>query len=188
MSLTQIWVKKTVFVQAVVRLSPKSFPVNLIFLEGMVRKLNMSEENPMVNVDIEELLPHRNGMKLIDSIIEVDKEGAVSKATVTGKWPLIEGDSINSIVLIELVAQTAGICLGWEEHKKKGGHIKGKGWLAGVKEALFYCESIPLDSQIMTEVKRVFDFENYHEVLGMIKVDGELVGKVSVQIVKLVPE
>jgi hypothetical protein len=40
----------------------------------------------------------------------------------------------------------------------------------------------------MTEVRRVFDFENYHEVLGMIKVDGDLVGKVSVQIVKLVPE
>jgi len=147
----------------------------------------MSGENPMVTVDIEELLPHRNGMKLIDSIIEVDKEGAVSKATVTGKWPLVEGDSINPIVLIELVAQTAGICIGWEEHKKKGKNTEGKGWLAGVKEALFYCERIPLGSQIMTEVRRVFDFENYHEILGMIKVDGELVGKVSVQIVKSVP-
>ncbi len=153
----------------------------------MAHNLSMPGENPMVTVDIEELLPHRNGMKLIDSIIEVDKEGAVSKATVTEKWPLIEGGSINPIVLIELVAQTAGICIGWEEHKKKGGNIKGKGWLAGVKEARFYCESIPLDSQIMTEVRRVFDFENYHEILGMIRVDGELVGKVSVQIVKSVP-
>jgi predicted hotdog family 3-hydroxylacyl-ACP dehydratase len=90
--------------------------------------------------------------------------------------------------LIELVAQTAGICIGWEEHKKKGKNTKGKGWLAGVKEALFYRERIPLGSQIMTEVRRVFDFENYHEVLGMIKADGDLVGKVSVQIVKLVPK
>ena len=141
----------------------------------------------MVSVDIEELLPHRNGMKLIDSIIEVNKEGAVSESTVTEKWPLFEGDSINPIVLIELVAQTAGICLGWEELMKKGNNTEGKGWLAGVKEALFYCERIPLDSQIMTDVKRVFDFENYHEILGMIRVAGELVGKVSVQIVKSVP-
>jgi len=141
----------------------------------------------MVTVDIEELLPHRNGMKLIDSIIEVNKEGAVSESTVTEKWPLIEGDSINPIVLIELVAQTAGICIGWEKLKKKGKNTGGKGWLAGVKEALFYWERIPLGSQIITDVRKVFDFENYHEILGMIKVDGELVGKVSVQIVKSVP-
>ena len=38
-----------------------------------------------------------------------------------------------------------------------------------------------------TFTEKVFDFENYHEILGMIKVDGELVGKVSVQIVKSVP-
>lgn len=142
----------------------------------------------MVTVDIEELLPHRNGMKLIDSIIEVNKEGAVSESTVTEKWPLIEGDSINPIVLIELVAQTAGICIGWEELKKKGGNLEGKGWLAGVKEALFYWERIPLGSQIITDVRKVFDFENYHEILGMVSVGGDLVGKVSVQIVKSVPE
>ena len=141
----------------------------------------------MVSIDIEELLPHRNGMKLIDSIIEVNKEGAVSESTVTEKWPLIEGDSINPIVLIELVAQTAGICLGWEELKKKGKNTEGKGWVAGVKEALFFGETIPLDSQIVTAVKRVFDFENYHEIVGMIRVGGELVGKVRVQIVKSVP-
>ena len=41
----------------------------------------------MVAVDIEALLPHRNGVKLIDSIIEVNKEGAVSESTVTEKWP-----------------------------------------------------------------------------------------------------
>ncbi len=55
-----------------------------------------------------------------------------------------------------------------------------------MKEALFYCETIPLGSQIITDVRKVFDFENYHEILGMIRVDGELVGKVSVQIVKSV--
>lgn len=141
----------------------------------------------MVTVDIEELLPHRNGMKLIDSIIEVNEEGAVSESTVTEKWPLIEGDSINPIVLIELVAQTAGICIGWEELKKKRKNTEGEGWLAGVKEALFYWERIPLGSQIITEVKRVFDFENYHEISGMVNVGGDLVGKVSVQVVKSVP-
>ena len=141
----------------------------------------------MVSVDIEELLPHRNGMKLIDSIIEVNKEGAVSESTVTEKWPLIEGDSINPIVLIELVAQTGGICLGWEEFKKKGKNTEGTGWLAGVKEARFYRKTIPLGSQIITDVRKVFDFENYHEISGMIRVGGDLVGKVSVQIVKSVP-
>ena len=141
----------------------------------------------MATVEIEKLLPHRNGMKLIDRIVEVNEASAVTESTVTEKWPLIEGGSMNPIILIELVAQTAGICLGWEELKKKGKNTEGKGWLAGVKEALFYWERIPLRSRIMTEVKRVFDFENYHEISGMIRVGGDLVGKVSVQIVKSIP-
>ena len=147
----------------------------------------MKNERISAEVNIEELLPHRNGMKLIDSIIEVNEEGAVSESTVTEKWPLIEGDSINPIILIELVAQTAGICIGWEELKKKGKNKGGKGWLAGVKEARFYRDTIPLGSQIITDVRKVFDFENYHEISGVIRVGGDLVGEVSVQIVKSVP-
>jgi len=71
--------------------------------------------------------------------------------------------------------------------QEKGEEYRGEGWLAGVKETRFYRDTIPLGSQIITDVRKVFDFENYHEISGVIRVGGDLVGEVSVQIVKSVP-
>ncbi|RLC00730.1 MAG: hypothetical protein DRI57_31950, partial [Deltaproteobacteria bacterium] len=62
----------------------------------------------MIMIDIEELIPHRDRMKLIDRIIEVDDETALTESVVTREWPLYDGNSVNSIILIELAAQTAG--------------------------------------------------------------------------------
>ena len=138
----------------------------------------------MVDINIEELIPHRDRMKLIDEVIEVDDETAVTGSTVTENWPLFEEDSVDPIVLIELVAQTAGISLGWTELKTKGINPEGKGWLVGIKEATFYLEKIPLNSRIVTNSRKVFDFDNYNEVLGITRINGEIAGKVTVQVVQ----
>ena len=138
----------------------------------------------MVDINIEELIPHRDRMKLIDEVIEVDEQTAVTRSTVTEYWPLFEEDSVDPIVLIELVAQTAGVSIGWTELKKKGGNPEGKGWLVGIKEAAFYLERIPLNSRIITDSRKVFDFDNYKEILGITKINGEIAGKVTVQVVQ----
>jgi predicted hotdog family 3-hydroxylacyl-ACP dehydratase len=39
--------------------------------------------------DIENLIPHRERLKLIDSIVSVDQEHAVTRATVKENWPLL---------------------------------------------------------------------------------------------------
>ena len=61
----------------------------------------------------EDFLPHRDRMRLIDEIIDVNEKSAVTQATVTDQWPFFSGESVNSLVLIELVAQTAGISNCW---------------------------------------------------------------------------
>ena len=138
----------------------------------------------MVDINIEELIPHRDRMKLVDEVIEVNEQTAVTQSTVTENWPLFEEDYVNPIVLIELVAQTAGISLGWTEKKNKGIDPEGKGWLVGIKEAAFYLERIPLNSQIITDSKKVFDFDNYKEIRGIARIKGEIAGKVTVQVVQ----
>jgi len=84
--------------------------------------------------DIENLIPHRERLKLIDTIISVDQEHAVTRATVKESWPLFSVDAVSTIVLIELAAQTAGICIGWNEKMKTSGP-KGEvaGWLESRK-------------------------------------------------------
>ena len=90
------------------------------------------------NIGIEDLLPHRGRMLLIDEIIEVDDKKAVTGATVTELWPLFDGKAVSSLILIELVAQTAGIVNGWVRIEKKGKNSKKEGWLVGIKQSRFF--------------------------------------------------
>ncbi len=41
----------------------------------------------MLNIDIEELIPHRGRMKLVDEIVEADDKLAVTLSRVTDRWP-----------------------------------------------------------------------------------------------------
>ena len=93
--------------------------------------------------DIEDLIPHRERLKLIDTITFVDQEHAVTRATVKESWPLYSGDAVSAIVLIELAAQTAGVCIGWNEKMKTSGPKgEARGWLVGIKKAHFYNDKI----------------------------------------------
>ncbi len=97
--------------------------------------------NP-AGIRIEDLLPQRDRMLLIDEIIAVDDERAVTAATVTDQWPFYDANGVNPIVLIELVAQTAGVSNGWFRIKQRGKDSEKKGWLVGIKQSRFFVEAI----------------------------------------------
>jgi len=144
----------------------------------------MRNERTTTDVNIEELIPHRGRMKLIDDIVRVDKETAVTESIVKRDWPLFEGDSVSPLVLIELAAQTAGVSMGWEESILKGKDIEGRlGWLVGVKEARFYLDRIPINSRIRVSARKDFCFENYYEVVGIAEIGPKIVAEVRLQIV-----
>ena len=132
---------------------------------------------------VERLIPHRGRMRLVDEIISVDEKTAVTASTVTESWPMVERGAVNCIVLVELVAQTAGICLGWKERRKKD-DPDGTGWIVGVKEARFHCSEIPLNSRIFTASERVFQVELYSEIAGTARVGDEILAEVKLQVVQ----
>jgi predicted hotdog family 3-hydroxylacyl-ACP dehydratase len=133
---------------------------------------------------VESLIPHRNRMRLVDEIVAVDEKKAVTVATVTENWPMVEAGSANCLVLVELVAQTAGVCLGWRERQKKGGDLEGTGWIVGVKEAVFHCSELPLNSRITTESRRVFQMEFYTEIEGTTRMGDEILAEIKLQVVQ----
>ena len=133
--------------------------------------------------DIEDLIPHRERLKLIDTITFVDQEHAVTRATVKESWPLLSGDAVSAIVLIELAAQTAGVCIGWNQKMKSDGpRGEAKGWLVGIKNARFYVNTIPLDSCITTRSENRLVIENYKEIAASASIGEKLVGEISLQI------
>ena len=138
----------------------------------------------MVNINIEDLIPHRGRMKLVDQIIEVDEAAAVTLSTVTDKWPLIQNDFVNPLVLIEIVAQTSAVSIGWKKLKEDGNNAGGKGWLVGLKAAEFFVDRIPLNTNIKTQTKINFSLDNYTEILGISKIGSDLVGEIVLQVLR----
>ena len=134
--------------------------------------------------DVESLIPHRGRMRLVDEIISVDEKTAVTASTVTESWPMVCGGAVNCIVLVELVAQTAGISLGWKERRKKEEDLDGTGWIVGVKKAVFHRSEIPLYSRIITASERVLQVELYSEIAGTARVGDETLAEVQLQVVQ----
>jgi len=138
----------------------------------------------MTIVDVESLIPHRSRMKLVDEIIAVNEKTAVTASTVTENWPMVEEGAANCLVLVELVAQTAGVCLGWRERQISDGDLEGTGWIVGVKEAVFHCREIPLNSRIITQSERVFQVELYSEIEGTVHMGDKTLAEIKLQVVQ----
>jgi predicted hotdog family 3-hydroxylacyl-ACP dehydratase len=132
----------------------------------------------------EDFLPHRDRMKLIDEIIDVNEKSAVTQATVTDQWPFFSDGSVNSLVLIELVAQTAGISNCWEGIRKHGEDFVTKGWLVGIKKSQFHIHTIALNTLITTRTENQFIFENFIEILGTVEIESKRVAEIWLQLVQ----
>ena len=136
------------------------------------------------DIKIEDLLPHRGQMLLIDEILEVDHNTAVTCATVTDRWPFFNGNGVNSLVLIEVVAQTAGINNGWVRIQKHGQDSEKKGWLVGIKQSRFFVHTLDLNARIITRTENQFEFDGYRQILGTARIGPKVVGEVALQVIQ----
>lgn len=134
------------------------------------------------DLPIESLIPHRDRMKLIETIVSVDREKAVSMATVNEKWPLYKDGAVSPIVLIELAAQTAGICIGWKERIENDFQDGGKGWIVGIKQAVFYLDELPVSSQIITCSEVELTHRNYAVFRGTSTIGAITAGEINIQV------
>lgn len=136
----------------------------------------------MIQENIEKFIPHRDGMKLIGEIFELKTDSAITSSTVTKNWPLVRDNHTNPIVLVELVAQTSGLFISWAEKMETGRDPEGKGWLVGVRKAIFTVDKIPVDSKITVRSQRGYAYEEYTEVAGTAEIDGKTVGEMVLQV------
>ena len=135
----------------------------------------------LIDVDIDELVPHRRPLRLIDEILDMDEDSAVSAARVTPQWPMLENGSANPIVLIELVAQTSAALGGYRKKKKNDDAPVGGGLIVAIKSAAFFTDQIPLNSRVVTRATTRLLIENFKEITGVVKMDDTVIAEVSLQ-------
>lgn len=134
---------------------------------------------------VEDYLFQRDRMMLIDAIIETDGQSAITRSVTTGLWPLHENGLISPIVIVELAAQTAGVCIRWEEMQKDDGRKKeGGGLIVGVKEAVFFTPGIPVDETVITCSTKKRLHMNYAEYHGFSKIGDDRLGEVMLQVLR----
>ena len=137
----------------------------------------------MLNIDIESLIPHREKIKIISGILEIKETTAISTAVVNPNWPSYDEGEVNSLVLIEAIAQTAAIVEGYK--RKQQGKDGVKGWLVGIKSAEFNMEKIPVNTNLIIMIENKYSFDNYAVVEGTVKTDEKILATATLQALRL---
>jgi predicted hotdog family 3-hydroxylacyl-ACP dehydratase len=121
----------------------------------------------MIDVDIEKLIPHRDRMKLIDEVLEVEDKKAVTASIVTERWPLFHDNVVNPIIMVELIAQSIGVGVGHQRLKETGKGVYG--WIVGIKQANFSVSEIPLGTRLINRVTSKHEHEGYAVFKGTVE-------------------
>ena len=135
---------------------------------------------PALPLDIDALIPHRDRMKLISGVLDINADMAVTSSLVSDRWPLYRDFFVDPIVLIEVVAQTAGVHISWKKGVDKAGG--GAGWIVGIKRADFFLDRIPLHAELITTVMNLYGAENYNVLEGTVTVGTDLIGRIQIQV------
>jgi|LSQX01.1.fsa_nt_gb predicted hotdog family 3-hydroxylacyl-ACP dehydratase len=132
-------------------------------------------------ITIESLIPHRDRMKLIDEIVDITDHSAITRTTVSSRLPLYRDGHVDSLIIIEIVAQTAAVHVSW---RKDTTGKAGGGLLAGVKNADFFMERVPLQTILTTTVKPLYSADGYTVLEGTVQAEKDLVGRVEIQVIR----
>ncbi|MFO7713692.1 hypothetical protein [Desulfosarcina sp.] len=137
-----------------------------------------------VRLNAQALLPHRGRMLLVGEILSLDAEQATTLSIARRDWPLVNKGVVNPLILVELVAQTAGVHNGLRRLQARGEGSETRGWLVGVKNAVFHVEAIVLGEPVTTTTRNAFAFDNLREITGTASINGRLAAEVTLQVVE----
>lgn len=135
-------------------------------------------------LNVESLLPHRGRMLLVDEILALTDDQATTRSIANKKWPLYRDGKINPLILVELVAQTAGVHNSLKRLQQRGEGSPTRGWLVGVKSARFHVDTIAPGEAVTTTTNNAFVFDNLREIKGTVFIGGQLAADVVLQIVE----
>ena len=137
-------------------------------------------------MDLEDLIPHRDRMKLLDEVVAANEDSAVTSARVSHRWPLCQGGYVDPIVLIEIVAQTAAVFISCKKGIETGGSRRG--WIVGIKNADFFVDRIPVDTVLIATVKDLYHVDQYSVLEGEVTAAAKPLCRIQIQVFREVDE
>jgi 1-acyl-sn-glycerol-3-phosphate acyltransferase len=129
----------------------------------------------------EPLIPQRRRMKLIDWVKRPAQNSLQAETTVTEAWPLNNDGKVDSIICVELVAQTVSALSTW----RRGEGAKPRvGLLVGIKEVEFSDPSIPVRTRLLIQVEELYHVGDYAVFQGVVSSELSLYCKINIQVIE----
>ena len=117
-------------------------------------------------IDIEQLILYRLFMRLVESVASVDNASIRTTAVVRDAWPTVRDGRARTLILIELIAQTAAVLQGWRERNEDKAGIGGL--LVGIPEAKPHAPTIPVGTALVCSVRISHGAQNYLAFSGQV--------------------
>jgi predicted hotdog family 3-hydroxylacyl-ACP dehydratase len=120
-----------------------------------------------LDLDVETLIPHRLPMRLVEEIVAVDEDSIVTASVVRETWPTATDGTVRSLVLVELIAQSAAVLQGWKERHEKSTAVGGL--LVGIHHAIRTRPTVPFGTRLLCSVRISHGATNYLAFEGEVK-------------------
>ncbi|MDR3324217.1 MAG: hypothetical protein LBS89_08455 [Zoogloeaceae bacterium] len=113
---------------------------------------------------IEEYLPHRGRMVLLDRVVEVEAGRIVCAVTIRPQSPFFREGRVAAYVGIEYMAQAVGALVGWQS-RSLGEPVK-TGFLVSTRKFVSRIDDFPLDATLSVKAR-----ENWRDEEGLCVMD-----------------
>jgi predicted hotdog family 3-hydroxylacyl-ACP dehydratase len=103
---------------------------------------------------VEELLPHRERMLLLDEVREAGEASIACGVVLREASPFVENGRVNAIVAIEYMAQCVGAWVGLQD--RRNGQPIRIGYLVGSREVTFAVDDFVVGDDLRVEASRLW--------------------------------
>jgi predicted hotdog family 3-hydroxylacyl-ACP dehydratase len=100
---------------------------------------------------IEEYLPHRGPMLLLDRVLEAEPGRMVCAVTIRPESSFCRAGRVAAYVGIEYMAQTVGVLIGW--HARQTGDAVKTGFLVSVRKYSCKVDAFPVGATLKIEAQ-----------------------------------
>ena len=145
-------------------------------------KNTVRSSDKLSDYTLEDLLPHRENMLLVDEIISVDESHSTTRSRVARTWPMADEDGVSPLIFVELAAQAAGVCNGWGRIQQLGRDSDKMGWLVAVKRAEFHIDQLPFGLPVTAKAENTMVFDKFREVTSHLYHEDVLLAEVVLQL------
>ncbi len=127
----------------------------------------------------DDLIPHRFPMCLVQAINDASETSMTTVSAVESWWPTAQVGRVSTVLLIELIAQTAALHEGWRQRATKT--QGGRGFLVGVKRSCFHVAAVPVGAKLHATIQVTHTMSNYRVFEGQVTYEGQMIAEATLQ-------